>query len=165
VGGVGAGDALASKRLWDANPRSDNSLPPPATADRLPFEPYGGWAERAVVQYTSSVTVCGLNVDMNVVVEDSPWREEDEVTQGGEGRAGGAGGDGDERAHGLEAVAVDRVLAEYGGEVRGVRKRSRPGELAGIESASSVQSPSRTHATRNRKGPLWQRRRSPHPRR
>lgn len=63
----GWGARYASKRLWDADPRNDGSLPP------LPFVPFGGWTQRAVVQYTSSVLVCGLNVDMD-------W-EEDEVTQ------------------------------------------------------------------------------------
>ena len=74
----GLGQRYAGKRLWDANPRSDNRLPP------LPFTPYGGWTGRAVVQYTSSVTVCGLNVDMDAdarSVVEADAQGEDAMTQ------------------------------------------------------------------------------------
>lgn len=55
-------------KLWEAH----YADPPPA------FVPFGGWTERAMVQWHDSIDLCGLNVDLNIIEED----EMPEVTKG-----------------------------------------------------------------------------------
>lgn len=55
--------------LWDANYHT-----PPR-----PFTPYGGWTERAMVQYAGSVMLCDLNVDLNMIEEDEMPLSDDDL--------------------------------------------------------------------------------------
>src|SRR5207302_10247789 len=48
------------RKLWAA---AYNDPPPH-------FVPVGGWTSRAIVQWAGSVTLCNLNVDLNIVEEE-----------------------------------------------------------------------------------------------
>lgn len=49
------------RALWDANYGS-----PPR-----PWVPYGDWTSRELVQYAGSVSLCGLNVDLNIIEQEA----------------------------------------------------------------------------------------------
>jgi hypothetical protein len=61
--------------LWEARWRYPSGDPRNLTEPPLPFVPFGGWTERAMVQYAGDVNVCTLNLDFN----ERESAEEDEI--------------------------------------------------------------------------------------
>lgn len=127
--------------LWEARWRFPSGNPGGNFLPPLPFEPFGGWTERTMVQYAGDQHFCSLNLDLNYIERMENDMKSEPIAPWWTGRSWGPPGRGTMRVdvdcRGIppNAKAVDvNVMLRLGGGTGELTFFHGDGRVAGVVS-------------------------------